>query len=256
MFVNRETINKPKRLLGEQLRRATSFVDRPAKLGLDCQPEGKSDERIVILVHGFGSNTSELQHFQDHLSGEGYVTGTFGYQSRHGVVRAAKGFSVALRQMQTRYPDASVTIVSHSMGGIVSRWIVEHGELYPTCVDQLIMIAPPNHGTDWTQPGLTGPPIQWADVQLDPGRVGAPAGGLLEEFHLAIRDLKPGSTLLTQLNQVDRNPAVSYAIILGDQGAVQPAVFHIPQTTLLAYQNHAAGSDRPQPTPLLAESIG
>lgn len=241
--LNRAALQKKQAKYGRQIRKLGISSEDEEMLGLQLRGDqldrNEPIERLVVLTHGFSSSPSTTRALQESLDEDGRVTASFGYHSRLGVVDAATALSHDLRRLQEQHPDTKVTIVAHSMGGIVARWMVEHPDLYPANVDQLIMVTPPNHGSDLTRPGLSGPPIHLKNVRVDPVRIGELAGGVAEEVNLAIRDLRPGSFILQQLNEQRRNPNVSYSIILGNEAIVDPILISLTQQLLVERQKNA-----------------
>lgn len=241
--LNRAALKKKRDKYGRKFREMTIKNDDEEPLGLRFEKpdiaENTEIERLVVVTHGFTASPAELVALQRSLSQEGHVMASYGYHSRLGVVDTALTFSEDLHRFQDQYPNASVTIVAHSMGGIVSRWMLEHAKLCPRNIDQLIMITPPNHGSDLTRPGLAGPPIRIKNVQLDPIRIGKWAGGVAEEVNLGIRDLRPGSVVLKRLDGLARNPNVAYSVILGDSGVVDPVLVSVTRQLLIERQHNA-----------------
>lgn len=241
--LNRAALKKKRDKYGRRFREMTIKNDDEESLGFRFEKPGMAEnaklERLVVVTHGFTSSPANLAALQRSLSREGHVMASFGYHSRFGVVDSAATFSEELHRFQDQFPDASVTIVAHSMGGVVSRWMLEHAELCPRNVDQLIMIAPPNHGSDLTRPGLAGPPIRIKNVQLDPIRIGEWAGGVAEEVNAGIRDLRPGSLVLKRLDGLARNSNVAYSVILGDSGIVDPLLVSVTRQLLIERQHNA-----------------
>jgi pimeloyl-ACP methyl ester carboxylesterase len=222
--IDREAIRKRKQKLGSTLRTATARED--SALGLHYDRDKLQPDHIVLIVHGFASAPDELRNVEARLAAAGHATAQFGYRSRNGVQVAARDLSSALHEFAKNHPQVKVTIVAHSMGGLVSRWMLEHAELAPApkCVVQLIMVATPNHGSDLAFPGLAGPPIRLPLVEIVPSRVGKLVSDITEEVNVSLRDLRPESKVLRHLNQLDRNSAVSYSIILGTRGNLNSEV--------------------------------
>lgn len=229
--IDRRAMRDKRDRYAEKIRRR-SQKDEGKPSGLDLDPIDNETTRLVLLTHGFGASPKTLTPLRHLIRDDGMPTASFGYHSRHGVVDAAQQLTALLEQLQREYPAMKVTIVAHSMGGIVSRWALESGEGSPTNVDQLIMVAPPNHGSDITRPGLNGPTIRWDPVSISPRRVGELAGGIAEDINRSIRDLRPGSDVLQQLNRHPRNPDVRYSILLGDRGLVDPVLISLTQQWL------------------------
>lgn len=114
-----------------------------------------------------------------------------------------------------------VTLIAHSTGGLVARWLVEKldGEQF---IKHLILVGTPNSGTEISKItssvfgllthalNVTGP-IKYVitglafllkKVQLDPGRI--------------LEDIKPRSKLLQELSDSSQPASVRYSVIAGD----------------------------------------
>jgi pimeloyl-ACP methyl ester carboxylesterase len=239
--VDTESLAKKREKYGRGLRELRDSKESDELLGLQLNQTPRTIERadrLVVLVHGFSSSPAALAALQQRLEDDGHMMASFGYRSSHGVVEAAETLRRDLVQLMDQLPETKITIVAHSMGGLVSRWVVEHTQTCPDNIDQLILLATPNHGSDLTRPGLSGPTIHVKNVRVNPVRIGELAGGVAEGLNLAIRDLRPGSTVLQRLHDLPRNPAVSYAIILGDSSIVDPVLLSLSQQLLVQWQNN------------------
>ena len=116
-------------------------------------------------------------------------------------------------------------IVAHSMGGLVSRWFIEH-EGGNQVVQHLVMLGTPNNGSPW-------PTVQeWAFTMLGVGlnqnrfcEIVWPANiipRLLDcidrNATVTLKAMKPNSPFLQILNsEPDRDPGMAYTIIAGDR---------------------------------------
>ncbi|MEN1679927.1 MAG: hypothetical protein AAGJ46_10055 [Planctomycetota bacterium] len=147
--------------------------------------------------------------------------GWFAYPNDQSVRVSAELLATELRKVQRQFPDVQIALVTHSMGGLVARAVIEDQSLDPGNVCQLIMVAPPSHGSilahlsgggdlweHWVGRGRGSPWRRYRDSVLD-GR--GEAG----------KELRPGSQLLRQLNARPRNPAVAYTILLGVGGGAE-----------------------------------
>ncbi len=127
-------------------------------------------------------------------------------------------------------PDHGKTlhIAAHSMGGLVSRWFVEHlggNEM----VEHLVMLGTPNGGSPW--PSVE----EWAAGAIGMGLNGLsgvfwPAevlGGLLEKFESAVsvslEQMQPGSELLEDLS-ASPDPGVRYSVLAGNTSLIGAAL--------------------------------
>lgn len=122
----------------------------------------------------------------------------------------------------------SLTIVAHSMGGLVSRWFIER-ESGNHVVSKLVMAGTPNGGSPW--PTRQG----WATFTLALGLNGLsliawPAeiiGGLLsamEAVDVNLDQMDPKSTLIKNLS-TSPNPGVPYVMLAGNTSII-PASLH------------------------------
>jgi len=114
-----------------------------------------------------------------------------------------------------KHPDHGVSLLTHSMGGLVARAVIEDPELDPGNVRQLIMVCPPNGGSRLAHFGFA---LDLAEHMADPRRrreVGLLAAIAEDGLSEAAADLVPESPLLHELNSRPRNPHVRYSIFLG-----------------------------------------
>ena len=175
---------------------------------------------IVVLVHGLNSTAQKATGLLAALREAGFPAATFNYPNDQPIADSAKLLSADLKELAGFDANRKVSLVTHSMGGLVARACVEDAALDPGNVRRLIMIAPPNHGSRLAQ--LSKGTDVWAHT------FGSKLGGPLERVRTSIvdglaeaaDDLRPGSPFLTQLNARRRNPHVRHTIILGTGGAV------------------------------------
>ncbi len=116
-------------------------------------------------------------------------------------------------------------IIAHSMGGLVSRWMIEK-EGGNKIVNHLIQLGTPNGGSEWG-----GQPRNWGKIALTTmmGKVTvvspylAPLTGFLKTFTNemleSLGQMNPGSEFLKQLND-GTDPGIPYSIIYGNTSLV------------------------------------
>jgi pimeloyl-ACP methyl ester carboxylesterase len=173
------------------------------------------DRPIVIVVHGFNSTPARNQPMLEAIRAAGHPCGAFAYPNDYTIRASAHLLSSELRRLAQHYPERRVTLVCHSMGGMVARACVEDSLYDPGNVDRLIMIAPPTSGsciayfavgTDlwehWLSRRSGGPWRRVHDSVVD---------GLGE----AADELRPDSEFLVELNSRPRNPRIAYSVLLG-----------------------------------------
>lgn len=127
-----------------------------------------------------------------------------------------------------------LTIVAHSMGGLVSRWFIER-EGGNKVVQRLVMCGTPNGGSPW--PGVH----DWAISTLAIGLNGlatlawpaAVVGGLvaaIERVDVNLDQMQPGSPFLKELTR-SPDPSVPYTMLSGDT-SLAPAALVVDQSGL------------------------
>lgn len=103
-----------------------------------------SQRRTLVLVHGLGANRSSFGPLQIYLRLRGFQDQlAFGYRSQGSI----EGLALQLkRAIDAQVKGGRVDMVTHSMGGLVSRFYLQHlGGARR--VDRLITLGTPHHGT-------------------------------------------------------------------------------------------------------------
>lgn len=88
-----------------------------------------------------------MEYLEDRLSREGYAVVNRSYPSTSLTIQESGEF--LRRRIERRLaadPDAEVSIVTHSMGGLLARYYLTHYP--PENFNALVMIAPPNQNAD------------------------------------------------------------------------------------------------------------
>ena len=201
------------------------------KNGLDASP----DLPLVVLIHGLNSGPEEIEGLLTAVRDAGFACGTFRYPNDQPVADSAKLLAEELAKFTEDHPHRRVSLVTHSMGGLIARTVIEDPRLDPGNVRQLIMIAPPNHGS--TLAHFSFGLDVWEYV-LNDSRKSRDASlfyaAVEDGLSQAADDLRPGSPLLNHLNARGRNPNVAYSIILGTKAPLTEADLALLQRRLAA----------------------
>lgn len=224
LTVDRAKLREHNRDVKRRVRDKLGTSERPFGLVFDKDWETRADGRcVVVLVHGYNSTSRSLDELHAELNRRGWPCGLFDYPNDGPINESGKLLSDELREFHEDHPDQPISIVAHSMGGLVARVVIEDPDLDPGNVRQLIMVGTPNQGSQMAHfaCGLDGCEQVVLRRERDPQdllRLSI-ADGLNE----ARSDLKPGSRFLSDLNARERNAHVRYSLLLGTKGPLTDA---------------------------------
>jgi triacylglycerol lipase len=138
----------------------------------------------VLFIHGWNGSPSSFTAMAARFRAEGWneqEMRLWSYNSNNSNVEIARSLSAAVDELLRQTGAARVDIVTHSMGGLSSRYYLKF--LGGTeKVDAWVSLAGPNHGT--TLAGLCS--------------------------DIACREMIPGSAFLNELNSGDETPGPSW----------------------------------------------
>ena len=175
----------------------------------------------VVLIHGLDDPGKVWQNLAPQLVRERFQAWLMQYPNDQPIVESAGLFFEALQGLKQRGIDR-VTIVSHSMGGLVSREMLTNPQIeYHASVKSrqvpevvaLIMVGTPNHGSQLARFRMFA---EWRDhlARLTKGEASW-LGTILDGAGEAKIDLLPGSRFLADLNNRPHPKGVDMLIIAG-----------------------------------------
>jgi triacylglycerol lipase len=139
----------------------------------------------ILFVHGWNSSGSVWTTMIGRFSADGYPSDrlyNWSYDTSQSNKTTAAQIGAKVDEIRAATGAAKVDIISHSMGGMSSRWYVKFvgGD---TKVDEWVSLGGPNHGTDTAN----------------------------FCFSTACTEMRPGSAFFGELNAGDESPgAVRY----------------------------------------------
>ncbi|MEL6671903.1 MAG: caspase family protein, partial [Bacteroidota bacterium] len=191
----------------------------------------QTGENLLLLIHGIIGNTQEMAENMGQImdaDGKALATKfdtvlTYDYENLNTPIREiATQLQTALSEAGFDGSAKKLTIMAHSMGGLVSRWYVERlgGN---AVVKKVILAGTPNQGSVFGKiEGARKFAIQALDIAANflPDMI--PFSGTLlkglkapAEALVTLGEMMPNSGFLTELND-SPDPGVEYAVVAGD----------------------------------------
>ena len=220
-------------------------------------------ERIVLIVGGlqgdrdsceqFAMSLERILHYPDNTR-----LAVFDYPNDGSIQESGDVLKQLLQEIHRGSPKTRVSIVAHSMGGLVARCALEipvksNDIAVSSIVDHLTMVCPPNHGSVLAQ---YADALEFADavsrLRKRTQSFATVLNSLIDDgLGEACDELVPGSDFLCKLNSLDRAKGVRYTIIAGTQGPISP-LMRLAGTVLI---NESRSSHRVQESPKIDETL-
>ena len=191
-------------------------------------PADPRSQSIVVLIHGFNSTPESMSDLDSFLLDRQQPNVQFRYPNDGPLIESVQLLSRELRSLKDAYPQHTLVLVGHSMGGLVARGVVELPEYSQTPVSRLIMVATPNHGSKWAQ--IPAPTEVLEALAIETSTELRLTQFIDDGLNEARTDLRPHSNFLRQLNACSRARNVDYTIIAGTAGVLTDHEYSVLQT--------------------------
>lgn len=194
-------------------------VERSAELIRMSPPDCQGP--VVVLAHGLDSSKRLFKGTCTYLVEQGYDLYFFEYPNDDRVRSNAERLSEKLKGLPSD-KQQNITLVTISMGGVISQLMLETPELYVEGVRQFIACVPPFQGSEMAAlRGIIEVGDHALSVVFDPKKALDVWGDGMGRAGI---DLQPRSLLMEQLDHLNRNPNVIYSILAGNKGIFDPTL--------------------------------
>lgn len=113
------------------------------------------DKLPVLFVHGISGTYPSFGSIPEAVNGATYEGWVFSYPYDQLIDMNADLLGVAIDKLLSDgglygfsgYTASRVSLVTHSMGGLVARWYIQSSQSHADKVRKLLMLSPPNHGS-------------------------------------------------------------------------------------------------------------
>ena len=180
-----------------------------------------ADGTSVVLIHGLDDPGQVWQNLAPALAEQEFNVWLMNYPNDQPIVESARLFFEALQGLKQQGIDR-ISIVAHSMGGLVSREMLTRPDIeydrsaenrQVPAVTALVMVGTPNHGSQLVRLRVF---TEMRDqlARMTEGKVNW-LGSIIDGAGEAKIDLLPKSRFLTELNARPYPPGTDMLIIAG-----------------------------------------
>lgn len=180
-------------------RKSTRAVCAVALLLLSIPSFASAD--CIILLHGLARTSGSMEKLVEPFEELGHQVINVSYPSRKKTVEELSTLAVEELGYSNCQAGSVVNIITHSMGGILTRYYLQHNEIPQ--LGRVVMMAPPNQGSEVVDNLRNVPGFKLingeAGMQLGTDASGIPAGLGAVDFDLGvIAGTKTVNPLLSQ----------------------------------------------------------
>lgn len=129
------------------------------RIATDTWPDGSAavasqgTQDVVVLLHGLFASTRSMRRASARLVEQGFGVINWGYPTFWRSIEAhCEHLNALVEKLQCDASVRSVNFLTHSMGGILARYVIEHGSAEK--IRRMVMLAPPNAGSHLTRVSL------------------------------------------------------------------------------------------------------
>ena len=176
-------------VLGDRLAASNNPLATPMTLRADA----RIGSRVLLLIHGLCMNDLQWQPQHQQLSADLDCAPVYvRYNTGLHISQNGRQLALQLEQLTHQWPQplTHLTVVAHSMGGLVTRsayyYAQQQAMTWPACLKTIVFLGTPHHGSPLERAG------NWVDTLLSSTPYTAPFSRLGKMRSAGITDLRYG----------------------------------------------------------------